>query len=58
MKEQSCGKWSVEVVVFSCREHALMGIITHPQYPMDERAPIPLAIHHTPLCVTFAYIEE
>lgn len=26
-------------------------------YPMDERAPIPLSIHHTPLCVTFAYLE-
>jgi exosome complex component RRP45 len=24
----------------------------------DERAPIPLAIHHIPLCLTFAYFEE
>ncbi|WWD20843.1 hypothetical protein CI109_105320 [Kwoniella shandongensis] len=24
----------------------------------DERAPVPLAIHHTPLCVTFAYFED
>jgi hypothetical protein len=27
------------------------------QYPTDERAPVPLSIHHTPLCVTFAYLE-
>ncbi|KAL1412495.1 3'-5'-exoribonuclease [Vanrija albida] len=24
----------------------------------DERAPVPLAIHHTPLCLTFAYFEN
>ncbi|ORY28024.1 ribosomal protein S5 domain 2-type protein [Naematelia encephala] len=24
----------------------------------DERAPVPLAIHHVPLCVTFAYFEN
>ncbi|KAK8850668.1 hypothetical protein IAR55_004588 [Kwoniella newhampshirensis] len=24
----------------------------------DERAPVPLAIHHTPLCLTFAYYEN
>lgn len=24
----------------------------------DERAPAPLAIHHTPLCLTFAYFEN
>lgn len=24
----------------------------------DERAPVPLAIHHTPLCITFAYFES
>jgi hypothetical protein len=29
----------------------------HLQYPTDERAPVPLSIHHTPLCVTFAYLE-
>ncbi|KAL0252479.1 hypothetical protein I308_101871 [Cryptococcus tetragattii IND107] len=24
----------------------------------DDRAPVPLAIHHTPLCLTFAYFEN
>lgn len=27
------------------------------QHKPEERAPVPLAIHHTPLCVTFAYFE-
>jgi len=28
------------------------------QHSPDERAPMPLAIHHIPLCLTFAYFEE
>lgn len=27
-------------------------------YPLDEREPVPLSIHHTPLCVTFALIDR
>lgn len=28
------------------------------QHSPDERAPLPLAIHHNPLCLTFAYFED
>jgi exosome complex component RRP45 len=28
------------------------------QHSPDERAPVPLAIHHTPLCLTFAYYDN
>ena len=28
------------------------------QYPPSERAPMPLAIHHTPFCVTFAFFPD
>jgi exosome complex component RRP45 len=28
------------------------------QHSPENRAPVPLAIHHTPLCVTFAYFEK
>lgn len=28
------------------------------QHSPDERAPAPLAIHHNPLCLTFAYFEN
>ena len=30
----------------------------NPQHSPDERAPVPLAIHHTPLCLTFAYYDN
>lgn len=28
------------------------------QHSPDDRAPLPLAIHHNPLCLTFAYFED
>ncbi|KAI8871487.1 hypothetical protein GQ42DRAFT_144578 [Ramicandelaber brevisporus] len=27
-------------------------------HPVDQRAPVPLSIHHTPVCVTFAFFED
>jgi len=27
-------------------------------HPPEERAPVPLSMHHTPICVTFAFLEE
>ncbi|BGP14064.1 hypothetical protein JCM10213_002359 [Rhodosporidiobolus nylandii] len=27
-------------------------------HPMDERVPVPLAIHHSPMCLTFAFFGE
>jgi exosome complex RNA-binding protein Rrp42 (RNase PH superfamily) len=27
-------------------------------HPMDERHPIPLSIHHIPVCITFAFYDE
>jgi hypothetical protein len=56
----SAGSSSVVVFVFGVLisifflNHLRRG---HLQYPTDERAPVPLSIHHTPLCVTFAYLE-
>lgn len=28
------------------------------QHSMTERVPVPLAIHHTPICLTFAFFGE
>jgi exosome complex component RRP45 len=28
------------------------------QHPPTERAPMPLSIHHTPFCLTFAYFQD
>ena len=28
------------------------------QHPPSERAPVPLSLHHTPYCLTFAYFAE
>lgn len=28
------------------------------QHSMDERVPVPLAIHHSPMCLTFAFFGE
>lgn len=28
------------------------------QHPSDVRSPVPLAIHHIPLCISFAYFEK
>lgn len=28
------------------------------QHPATERAPVPLSLHHTPYCLTFAYFDE
>ena len=32
-------------------------MLTH-QHSPSERAPVPLAMHHTPFCLTFAYFQD
>jgi exosome complex component RRP45 len=32
--------------------------LTHLQHPPTERAPMPLSMHHTPFCLTFAYFQD
>lgn len=43
----------------SCPSSRSLGVEGHAdsQHSPDERAPVPLAIHHMPLCLTFAYFE-
>jgi exosome complex component RRP45 len=33
-------------------------LLTCPQHPPTERAPMPLSMHHTPFCLTFAYFQD
>ncbi|CAG8493562.1 795_t:CDS:2 [Dentiscutata erythropus] len=33
-------------------------IISNSKHPVDQRNPVPLSIHHTPICVTFAFFEN
>lgn len=35
-----------------------MSDCTFPKHQPSERAPVPLAIHHTPFCLTFAFFPD
>jgi len=48
----------VTVVCFSRLFISLSALTSHSQHAPSERAPIPLAIHHTPFCFTFAYFLD
>jgi len=45
--------WSASSLVDICRFSA-----DRLQHPPTERAPMPLSMHHTPFCLTFAYFQD
>ena len=48
-----------EVTVVGIFSHAQPPtLLTRLQHPPAERAPMPLSMHHTPFCLTFAYFQD
>jgi exosome complex component RRP45 len=48
-------QWSVPSLDF---EQNYGNVSLNDQHPPSERAPVPLAMHHTPFCLTFAYFPD
>jgi len=44
----------VTVVSILAVVHGTLGLLNENQHPPETRAPTPLAIHHTPICLTYA----
>ena len=49
-----------EVIVVGVLSHAHLSALFQPglQHPPTERAPMPLSMHHTPFCLTFASFQD
>ena len=47
---------TVRTVIYS--DDDILLTLQHLQHPPSERAPVPLSIHHTPFCFTFAFFLD